>query len=174
MSNTCSIEDCEGKHEVRGYCPKHYMRWKKYGDPLITAWERAENGSGYINSDGYKYISVNGKQVLEHRYVIEQKLGRPLKSHEVVHHKDGNKLNNNPNNLEVVNGIGKHNGMHAYYRIDWDSVTHRTCTKCGKKKKVKFFYRRKSGVRVGVYFSWCRRCCNRYSSNYRACVGGRK
>lgn len=39
---------------------------------------------------------------LEHRYVMAQILGRPLEVWEVVHHKDGNKLNNAPNNLELV------------------------------------------------------------------------
>jgi len=39
--------------------------------------------------------------MLEHRYVIEQKLGRYLLPGENVHHIDGNKLNNAPENLEL-------------------------------------------------------------------------
>lgn len=31
---TCSIEECENKHEAHGWCNKHYVRWLKYGDPL--------------------------------------------------------------------------------------------------------------------------------------------
>lgn len=35
---TCSIIEngvkCKGRHEARGMCPKHYKRWKTYGDPL--------------------------------------------------------------------------------------------------------------------------------------------
>lgn len=38
----------------------------------------------------------------EHRVVMEQMLGRPLRSGEIVHHKDGNKRNNAPGNLEVM------------------------------------------------------------------------
>ena len=37
--------------------------------------------------------------VLEHRLTMEEKLGRYLRPGEVVHHRDKNKLNNNPANL---------------------------------------------------------------------------
>lgn len=37
-----------------------------------------------------------------HRIIAEQILGRPLKSDEIVHHIDGNKRNNNPDNLMVM------------------------------------------------------------------------
>jgi hypothetical protein len=30
----CSISGCDDLHEARGWCAKHYLRWKKYGDPL--------------------------------------------------------------------------------------------------------------------------------------------
>jgi len=158
----CSIEGCKGEYEAKGYCGKHYKRWWKYGDPLIM--KQAENGSGHVNSDGYKIIHVNGKQFSEHRHVMEQKLGRPLKPNELVHHKDGNRSNNEEENLQVINGIGKHNGMH---RTNWDFLTHRTCTGCGKRKTVKFFYRHKSGRQTGAYFSRCTRCKAEYQLNYR-------
>jgi hypothetical protein len=38
----------------------------------------------------------------EHRVVAEQKLGRKLITGEIVHHIDGDKLNNDPSNLEVL------------------------------------------------------------------------
>src|SRR3990167_4891328 len=160
----CLVKGCGGECRTRGYCSKHYQRWWTHGDPLIM--KRAEKGSGYINLGGYRVISVNGKKVLEHRHVMGQKLGRPLKPYEIVHHKDGNRLNNEEENLEVVNGIGKHNGLHEYYKVDWDSMTHRTCTKCGKEKKVKFFYRHKSGVHAGIYRSRCKRCDNKRRLSY--------
>ncbi len=28
----CSVGGCDGPHEGRGYCSKHYQRWKKHGD----------------------------------------------------------------------------------------------------------------------------------------------
>lgn len=31
---TCSVDGCESPLECRGWCNKHYLRWRKYGDPL--------------------------------------------------------------------------------------------------------------------------------------------
>jgi hypothetical protein len=50
----------------------------------------------------YKTIYVEGVQVREHRWVMEQTLGRKLESWEHVHHIDGNHLNNSIENLEVL------------------------------------------------------------------------
>jgi len=44
--------------------------------------------------------------LFEHRWVMEQKLGRRLRPFEVVHHLDGNKKNNSPENLELFDSNG--------------------------------------------------------------------
>lgn len=49
--------------------------------------------------------------IYEHRHVAEQKIGRRLKKSESVHHIDGDKENNNPENIEVMNR-GKHTSLH--------------------------------------------------------------
>lgn len=66
------------------------------------------SGNYYINSAGYKlyYIgdkSYKGGYIAEHRIVMELHLGRRLKKGEVIHHIDGNKQNNNLNNLVLLN-----------------------------------------------------------------------
>jgi hypothetical protein len=49
--------------------------------------------------DGLTYRKRGGGH--EHRRVMEEKLGRPLLSSELVHHQDDDKRNNDPDNLEV-------------------------------------------------------------------------
>ena len=52
--------------------------------------------SGYV-----QLYLVDGSVVDEHRYVMTQEMGRELLHDEVVHHKDENKQNNEPDNLEI-------------------------------------------------------------------------
>lgn len=66
-------------------------------------------GSKLLRSDGYIAVyypahhdSNRSRYILEHRLVAEQKYGRRILKTEHVHHIDGNKLNNHPDNLEVI------------------------------------------------------------------------
>lgn len=62
----------------------------------------------------YKTIRVDGKTKLEHRHVMEQLIGRPLTAEEQVHHKDENKSNNHPKNLELMPNAKVHAEEHAW------------------------------------------------------------
>ncbi len=63
----------------------------------------------YISNNGYEYThnpkSPDARRdgyAPKHRDVARKKLKRDIAKDEVVHHKDGNKLNNRKSNLEVM------------------------------------------------------------------------
>lgn len=71
-----------------------------------------------IHSGGYRMLWCEGHpeahdgRVYEHRYIAEQKLGRRLEPGEQVHHINGDKQDNRPANLEVLD-IREHPSRHA-------------------------------------------------------------
>jgi len=65
---------------------------------------------GRIWLDDYTQIRVK-----KHRWLMEKHLGRSLLIDEDVHHKDGNKLNNDMSNLEVISH-GAHTTLHNLAR----------------------------------------------------------
>ncbi len=44
MPRTCTIDGCSAEHEARGWCKKHYERWRKHGNPH-TVIVVADHGS---------------------------------------------------------------------------------------------------------------------------------
>ena len=100
----CS-QDCSRSY-MRGDCSPSY----RTGTTVVT--------------QGYIAIKVGEKYILEHRLIMEEFLGRKLKPREVVHHKDGNKLNNNLDNLEVMD-TAEHSKLHNKRRL-YESAKQKT------------------------------------------------
>jgi hypothetical protein len=84
--------------------------------PHHENWGRVlPNGSKRRTHFGYVQIKVDGKWMLEHRHVMQEKLGRILLRTEHVHHVDGNKANNAPENLEMWKKRHPHGVRNADY-----------------------------------------------------------
>jgi hypothetical protein len=96
-NNFCS-KKCFWKHEEKSKIGEKYHwkggRYLSRGYYLIYKKEHPN-----CNSDGY---------VLEHRLMVEGKIGRYLEKNEVVHHIDGNKKNNDISNLMLFKSNSEH------------------------------------------------------------------
>lgn len=134
------VRECSHKSPHRNpvtrtceWCGEDYVRpscWPK-SQRFCTKWcsrkwkdEHEPGRERSITVGGYRRIRTpDGRRTTEHRYVMEQMLGRRLLSSEQVHHIDGDKLNNAPENLQLR--INPH-GAGAVY----------CCANCGSSNLV--------------------------------------
>lgn len=97
----CPADDCGRPVQKQGLCGGHYMR-RRRGAPLNAPMKTpAPDGSGYTHHSGYRMLTINGERIAEHRLVMERVLGRRVEPFEEVHHKNGVRDDNRPENLEL-------------------------------------------------------------------------
>ena len=77
--------------------------------------DRRKNANDRVGKECHTYNKQLGE--VEHRKIMRMKLGRELTSDEVVHHIDGNPLNNKPSNLMIMSR-SEHTRLHI--RNYWD------------------------------------------------------
>lgn len=93
---------------------KEWVNTRKYcsNQCRIEFTKTLRTSKGYLGKNGYIYLSMGtGIKVLQHRYVVEQYIGRKLFNCEHIHHKNGIKTDNRIENLQILS-IQEHNKIH--------------------------------------------------------------
>jgi hypothetical protein len=129
----CMTQDRSNRHRntyACDNCGKEFTRVKArpQGEKHFCSYQcmRDYNSKGIVKENGvlmkretdkkYRLRSIgNGKMKQEHRIVMEEYLGRELLPTEIVHHIDGNKLNNDISNLMIVSN-SEHMKIHVKMR----------------------------------------------------------
>lgn len=101
---------------AKGMCNAHYLRLQAGKD--LDAPRKAPWGTGCVDVTGYRYFSLNGRRVAEHRLVMERSIGRKLLREETVHHLNGDRLDNRLENLELWHS-GQPPGQRAVDKVAW-------------------------------------------------------
>lgn len=102
---TCQEDGCDLKAVKKDWCSTHYRQHWRNGrtQPIRQSDGRRVHPDGYVyvKMPGHPECRKNAGWGLEHRVVMADILGRALYSDENVHHKNGDREDNSPANLEL-------------------------------------------------------------------------
>ena len=106
--------------------------------------------------EDYKFKTINGKRIFEHRLVMEIYLGRKLSVHEIVHHINGDKKDNRIENLKVMSNEEHTSHHHAGSKKKFPE-SYKPSNKLSKEKvemikalKIKGLTNRKIGIQLSI------------------------
>jgi hypothetical protein len=129
----CAVAGCQRQatsSKPKAYCGMHARRVRLRGDPGSTdpiQYEgRTLHGDGYILvlcPPEFITMATSTNYVLEHRLVMARHLGRPLEKGEVVHHRNGIKIDNRLENLRLFVRSEHHAGYGDFYQ-EWQEALH--------------------------------------------------
>ena len=110
----CSFTGCKNKRErINGLCKSHSDQLKR-GISLQPLKKTASRGSGHTNKAGYRVIGG----CYEHHIIMEKILDRTLFADEEVHHLNGQRDDNRPENLELWS-TKQPKGQRIKDKIEW-------------------------------------------------------
>jgi len=115
-------EHCHKNFETGGRAGRSKQRFCSRRCSAILKNKHGILGRKFNN--GYTYIAdskhphANRGYVAEHRLVAEKMLGRTLTPRDQIHHLDGNKANNDPRNLLILDRAS-HRQLHEYMSSEY-------------------------------------------------------
>ena len=101
----CGTEFIRPHGKFQTYCSRRCSMLARGGNKASGPYRHPE-GHELRHSSGYVQVKVDGKWVMQHRLVMAQILGKPLQQTDRVHHKNGDRQDNRPENLELWSGVG--------------------------------------------------------------------
>lgn len=120
----CRFTGCNRAYYAKGTCGSHYQQQRK-GQRLRALKPKRADGEGTVDKDGYLKIYLpshpNARKtgcVYQHTIVMAEVLGRPLLPHENVHHRNGDRLDNRPENLELWSSF-QPAGQRVEDKLEW-------------------------------------------------------